>query len=174
LSVDEDPNYFVGESGLWVHNCTPCTPSRENLVFVAENLGQPTSARKRIAQEFESATPGAHSDVESRSRMVPALRYTNPSSSGAPYVKFDGYRELDDGTIELIDAKTRLVPYSTSSGPMITPSVRDSLMRHSAAIEQNQGFKAVIELPNEAARAEANLVLESLGINNIETRVREE
>ena len=24
LSVDDDPNYFVGESGLWVHNCTPC------------------------------------------------------------------------------------------------------------------------------------------------------
>lgn len=24
LSVNEDHNYFVGESGLWVHNCTPC------------------------------------------------------------------------------------------------------------------------------------------------------
>jgi len=24
LSVAEDHNYFVGESGLWVHNCTPC------------------------------------------------------------------------------------------------------------------------------------------------------
>lgn len=24
LSVTEDHNYFVGESGLWVHNCAPC------------------------------------------------------------------------------------------------------------------------------------------------------
>jgi hypothetical protein len=24
LSVDQDPNYFVGESGLWVHNCSEC------------------------------------------------------------------------------------------------------------------------------------------------------
>jgi len=142
------------------------------LTFVTENLGTPRNAAQRAARDFESGTIGAFSDVATRQRSVPALRFNNPNPNGASVVKFDGFRQLDDGVIELIDAKTRIVPFSTRQGPFISPSVRDALVRKSLAIEQNPGFRAVLEFPTAAARREAQQVLRQLGITNISTRVR--
>jgi len=126
----------------------------------------------QIARDFESGTTGAFSNIATRQRMVPALNFRNPNPRGASFVKYDGYRKLDNGITELIDAKTRLVPFSTRSGPFISSSVRDGLMRKSLSIQQNPGFRAILEFPNPASRSEAQLVLRQLGITNISTRVR--
>jgi filamentous hemagglutinin len=127
----------------------------------------------QTARDFESGTTGAFSDIATRQRQVPALRYDNPNPNGAPYVKFDGYQQLDDGVIELVDAKTRIVPFSTREGPFISSSVRDGLVRKSEALAQNPGYRGVIELPTVEARREAQQVLRQLGITNISTRVRQ-
>jgi hypothetical protein len=103
---------------------------------------------------------------------VPALRYDNPNPRGAPYVKFDGYRRLENGKIELIDANTRIVPFETADGPYISKGIKEGLARQSAALKQNPGYVGVIELPTEAAAEEARLVLNELKIENISIRVR--
>lgn len=125
----------------------------------------------RNARDFESGTTGAFSDIATQQRQVPALRFDNPN--GASVIKFDGHQQLDNGIIELIDSKTRIVPFSTKDGPFISPSVRDGLVRKSEALSHNSGFKGVIELQTIEARREAQQVLRQLGITNISTRVRQ-
>jgi hypothetical protein len=73
---------------------------------------------------------------------------------------------------ELIDAKARIVPFSTRQGPFISGSVRDGLLRKSQALAQNPSFRGVIEVPTQAARREALQVLQTLGIRNLRVRVR--
>jgi hypothetical protein len=143
------------------------------LTFVGENLGAPRNSNIQNARDFESGTTGAFSDIATNQRHVPALRYDNPNPNGAPFVKFDGHQQLDNGIIELIDSKTRIVPFSTREGPFISPSVRDGLVRKSEALSQNPGYRGVIELPSIEARREAQQVLRQLGITNISTRVRQ-
>ncbi|MCE9789928.1 hypothetical protein, partial [Shewanella chilikensis] len=150
----------------------PSNPNR-GLTFVVENLGMPRNSAMQNARDFESGTTGAFSEIATRQRQVPALRYDNPNPNGAPFVKFDGYQQLDNGVIELIDSKTRIVPFSTREGPFISPSVRDGLVRKSEALSQNSGYRGVIELPTIEARREAQQVLRKLGITNISTRVRQ-
>jgi RHS repeat-associated protein len=152
---------------------TVSAPNRSELTFVSENLGAPRNAAQQAARDFESGTIGAFTDVATRQRSVPALRFNNPNANGANVVKFDGFSQLDDGVIELIDSKTRIVPFATRQGPFISPSVRDGLMRKSMAIDDNPGFRAVLEFPTAEARREAQQVLRQLGITNISTRVRQ-
>jgi hypothetical protein len=142
------------------------------LVFVREYLGEADTLAKQIARDFESGTTGAFSDIATRQRAVPALRYDNPNPAGAPYVKFDGHQTLESGNVEMIDAKTRVLTFSTSRGSVIPTDVRDGLVRQSLALAQNPGYVGVIELPTSVARREAQLVLRQLGITNISTRVR--
>jgi hypothetical protein len=149
----------------------PGAPNR-GLIFVSENLGKPRSSAMKAARDFEAATEGAYSDVATQQRQVPALRYNNPNPKGAPYVKFDGYRRLENGKIELIDAKTRIVPFETAEGPYISKGVREGLARQSRALAQNSGYVGVIELPTSGAAAEARAVLKTLGIENLTARVR--
>lgn len=144
-------------------------PNR-GLIFVRENLGDPRSAAMRAARDFESATPGAVSDIASRSRIAPTLRFDNPG--GLNYVRWDGHSTLSNGFVELIDAKTRIVPFATRRGPFISSGVRSGLLARSRAIVQNEGFRGVIELPTEVAAREARLVLRRLGIFNLHVRVR--
>jgi hypothetical protein len=162
---------FGKKPGKLTDDLVDVDPKR-GLTFVDENLGTPRNAAQQFARDFESGTSGAFSNISTRQRSVPALRYDNPNPNGSPFVKFDGYQLLDDGVVELIDAKTRIVPFSTRQGPFISPSVRDGLVRKSQALSQNPGYRGVIELPNSTARREAQQVLRQLGITNISTRVR--
>ena len=54
-------------------------PPHEGLIFVRESLGTPTSRAAIAARDFEAGTSGAFSEMGSRSRVVPALRYQNPN-----------------------------------------------------------------------------------------------
>lgn len=141
------------------------------LVFVNENIGSPRKGKGIAARDFESATTGAFSDVLTRVRSVPALLYDNKNPRGMPYVKFDGH-DFVGGAVELIDAKTRIVPFSTKDGPYISDSVVDGLTRKSEALSQNPGYIGVIEVPSVEARREAVRVLNTLGIDNINVRIR--
>ena len=66
----------------------------------------------------------------------------------------------------------RVVPFSTKEGPYISNSVADGLMRKSEALSQNPGYIGVIEVPSVEARREAVRVLNTLGIDNINVRIR--
>jgi hypothetical protein len=151
----------------------PEPPPNRGLTFVLENSGKAKTPAGQAAQDFEAATEGAYSDVATRQRMVPALRYTNRNPKGAPHVKFDGHRQLDDGRIELIDGKRRIVRYSNKDGPVVKKKMKDALKRQSEALKQNPGYVGVLELPTKEAAKEARHVLERLGIRNIAVRVRQ-
>lgn len=142
------------------------------LIFVDENGGDPQKPKKIFARDFESATTGAFSNVLTRNRSVPALLYDNKNPKGMPYVKFDGYNVLSDGRVELIDAKTRVVPFSRDEGPFISKSVRDGLMRKSDALSQNPDYIGIIEVSSAKAYREALEVLDYLGVDNLMVRVR--
>ena len=47
LSVAEDHNYFVGESGLWVHNCTPCGPTSSPVNTAVKSTSQNSAELSR-------------------------------------------------------------------------------------------------------------------------------
>jgi len=161
----------VREGGFALNIFGRNTPNR-GLTFVTENLGSPRTPAMQIARDFEAGTTGAASSLATRQRFVPALKFDNPNPNGASLVRFDGFENLDNGVVQLIDSKTRIVPFTQNGAPIITGSVRDQLFRQSAALGQNPGFRAVIELPTEAARKEADQVLIQLGLDNIATRVR--
>jgi hypothetical protein len=142
-------------------------PPHRGLIFVQERLAAPKSRASRIARDFESETTGTFSDVPSRSRAVPALRYDNPAG-GRNFIKLDGSEGL-----ELIDAKTRILTFA-SRGKTVIPQVGD-LRRLNEAARQNLelGFEVVLEFPTPAARAEAEKILKQRRLRFIKTRVRE-
>jgi len=143
-------------------------PNR-GLVFVEENLGEPTSAAMRRARDFESGTSGAYSYTPTQNRVVPALRFDNPN--GTNLVRFDGL-EVGADVVNLIDSKTRVVPFDRRGVPFVSENVRKTLLARSTAIAQNPGFAGWIEVPDEAAAREARQVLRQLGINNLRVRIR--
>ncbi len=138
----------------------------KGIIYVRESPRSPRSAARRAANDFEAGTTGARSDVASRDRVVPALRYNNPNPRGNKFVRFDGI----EGTKVVIDAKTRILTFE-SRGRTVLPQEQD-LRRINRALEQNPGVRAVFEFPTETARAHAEGVLRSLGIDAIQTRVR--
>lgn len=147
--------------------------ANRGLTFVPENLGPPTSPAMQAAYQYQAQAPNSTTDpATGASPATPALRYDNPNPNGVPYVKWDGYQVLPDGTTELIDRKARIVPYSDDSGPVITQSVRVGLLNQSAALAQNPGYAGVIEVPTPQAEAEARNVLRMLNIENISVRER--
>jgi hypothetical protein len=104
---------------------------------------------------------------------VPALQFDNPNPNGNPYVKWDGYQQLPDGTTELIDAKTAIsLPFSTGNGPFVPESTLEQLANKSDALEENPGYSGVIEVPTDQVAADTQAVLNDLNINNIGVRVR--
>src|SRR6185436_19058327 len=126
--------------------------ANRGLTWALENPGEyeKLSAARRAAIDYESATTGAMTDIESQLRNVPALRFDNPNPDGMPFTKWDGIDRLGNGTTELIDAKMRIVPFSTHEGPFISDNVRTGLMNKSVALAQNPGYRGVIELPSVA------------------------
>ena len=142
-------------------------------MFVPENLRLPESPAMREAYRCQAQTAGSSTDpVTGRSTASPALKHDNPNPSGASIVRWDGIRVLPDGTIELIDAKTAGGIYQTRTGPFILQSFRDQLLRQSAALAQNPGYKGVIEVPTKEAAIEAQDIMDDLRIRNISVRIR--
>jgi hypothetical protein len=162
----------LGKSAISQAEANVLTGPNRGLILVQENLGKPKTEAMQAARDFESGTAGALSDVASHSRAVPSLRFDNPNPGGRNYVRFDSARNLGDGTIELIDAKTRIVPFDTRSGPFVSDNVRNSLLARSRAIAQNPRFRGVLEFPDVASAREAKVVLRQLGITNLRVRVR--
>ncbi len=83
LSVTEDPNYFVGESGLWVHNCTPCggrvsyKVDEAGLTVEAEGvIAGPHPGRKKgsLPDPVGGLAPGDH-----RGHLIPEGGVSDPS-----------------------------------------------------------------------------------------------
>ncbi len=166
------PRLSVGPTDYSV-GLPPSTGANRGLVFVSENLRPPGSPEMREAYRHQAQTAGSSTDpVTGRSAASPALRYDNPNPNGRSIVRWDGIRVLPDGTVELIDAKTAVGIFQTESGMFVPPSFRQQLLRQSAALAQNPGYKGVIEVPNAKAAAEARRTIVGLSIGNISVRIR--
>ncbi len=150
----------------------PVLPNPDALSFVPENSGVAQSPAGQAWRDYQAQTIGADTDPLTGQSNVPALQFDNPNPNGNPYVKWDGYQQLPDGTTELIDAKTAISPFSTADGPFVPQSTLDQLVNKSAALDQNPGYTGVIEVPTEQAAADAQAALDNLGIDNIDVRVR--
>lgn len=149
----------------------PVLPNPDALSFVAENSGVARSAPGQAWRDYQAQTIGADYDPLTGRGNVPALRFDNPNPKGKPYVKWDGYQTLPDGTTELIEAKTAIA-VQNSKGPFVPQKVLKQLDNKSAALDQNPGYRGVIEVPSEQVAADAQALLDANGIENIGVRVR--
>jgi hypothetical protein len=134
----------------------------KGIIFVQENRGSPKNKNQEDAANFEDSTTGAFSEVLSKRRAVPALRYDHPYPNGNRtnnFVKFDGV-ESDGKT--LIDRKMSLPP---------TPSSAYALERVSKAITDNPGYSVVYEFPTHEAANAAKIFMSNNNIKNITVRV---
>jgi hypothetical protein len=150
----------------------PVLPNPDALSFVPENSGVAQSPAGQAWRDYQPQTIGADTDPLTGQSNVPALQFDNPNANREPFVKWDGYQQLPDGTTELIDAKTAISPFSTADGPFVPQSTLDQLVNKSAALDQNPGYTGVIEVPTDQAAADAQAALDNLGITNIDVRVR--
>lgn len=125
------------------------TPNR-GLAYVQEP--HQVSKQKTKAGEWQSDAPGAYSDVESRRFAAPVLRF-DPRDNKARnnFVKFDAI----EGADKLIDRKTNMPPHWQSMKEKI-----QAMCRTAQALEQNPGFKAVYEFPDEKAMNKAIKAIE--------------
>jgi len=117
------------------------------------------SKRQPLQQAYEDAATGAASDVASRKRVVPTLKYDNPNPNGKNFVKFDGF---DVGSKELIDRKWDVTTFDKSLS---------QLKRMSEALKQNPGFKGVIEVPTQRAYNNAVRAIQKANVTNINVRI---
>jgi hypothetical protein len=150
----------------------PVLPNPDALSFVPENSGVAQSPAGQAWRDYQPQTIGADTDPLTGQSNVPALQFDNPNANREPFVKWDGYQQLPDGTTELIDAKTAISPFSTADGPFVPQCTLDQLVNKSAALDQNPGYTGVIEVPTDQAAADAQAALDNLGITNIDVRVR--
>lgn len=147
-------------------------PDSTALSFVPENSGVAQSAGGQAWRDYQAQTLGSDMNPLTGEANVPALQFDNPNPNGNPYVKWDGFQHLPDGTTELIDAKTAISPFSTADGPFIPQSTLDQLVNKSAALDQNPGYSGVIEVPTQQAATDAQGALDQLGITNLDVRMR--
>ena len=124
LSVAEDHNYFVGESGLWVHNCTPCGLSPDAYVAGLPQKRTPTGGPE---DQFEIEQTGP-------------MNYRVPA--GNETFDIDGY---EGNTI--LDAK-----YVGNPGrsPFIHGSKAPSFLREKIRQDQLDEFRRVKVILNDS------------------------
>jgi len=127
-------------------------PPNRGLIFVRE----PQGSFSTNASQFEAAAEGAASDLASKSRSVPALRYdhSNPSPYTSNFVKFDGI-EADGFT--LIDRKWSLTEKTKQLA---------QLERFDEALKVNPAYTVVLEFPTQAAMNDAVKILARNNISN--------
>jgi len=114
----------------------------------AANHGRGTALEKQnnsAAQNFESSVEGAASDVATKKRIVPTLKYDNPNPNGAGFVKFDGSL----GELNFIDRKLNVTGF---------PKSIDQVRRAAEALSQNPGSTLPYEVPFNKVNATVNLI----------------
>jgi len=106
--------------------------------------------------KYEAGVAGACSDLATRKRIVPALRFDNPKETGLNFVRFDGWDPTDP--MVLIDRKTALTTF---------PKQQDAIRRASVALRQNPGYTGVFEFPTEQAANRAQKILTDLDVFDV-------
>lgn len=115
------------------------------LTWTRESTGRSSAARA-----WEDSVPGATSDIATRQRNVPALRYDNPNAAGDPFVRFDGVDPANPKT--LIDRKWGVTTKSDQ--------VRKFQEGPLEALRQNPDYRLRIEVPNRKAQVDARRLLD--------------
>ena len=86
------------------------------------------------AQIFEDGAEGAASDVVTRKRIVPTLKYDNPNPNGKNFIKFNSHF----GNFNFIDRKINVTGFEKSI---------DQIRRAAEALAQNPGTTLRYEVP---------------------------
>jgi hypothetical protein len=111
------------------------------------------------AQQYENTIPGSSSDIASKKKIVPTLKYINPNPNGKNFIKFDGF---DIETNTFIDRKLSFTTY---------PKSLDQVKRASEALRQNPAFRLQYEVPNEKQYRMAIKIFRDLKINNVSVKI---
>lgn len=134
----------------------------KGLIFVRDTKRVAKTEKQFAAANFEDSTAGAFSDVLSKRRAVPALRYNHPSPNGNRtnnFVRFDGIEE--NGKV-LIDRKTNITTQSKQL---------EDLIRVNEAMKQNSDYVLFYEFPNVEVANKAEVIFRDRGIDKIKVRV---
>ncbi len=150
--IEIDPNII---KVLSISEAKKLGGKNKGLIFVKEPQGN----FDKDYVKFESGTSGAMSDIKSKQRVVPALRYDNTNPNGHNFIKLDGF-EINGNV--LIDRKTNLTTFKKQ---IVT------LQRMDKAIKQNPEYKVIYEFPNQKAADKASEILKRNRIDNIEVRI---
>jgi len=121
----------------------PQEPSTNN-----PNRGKGTALEKQnhsAAGQFESGAEGAVSDIATKKRLVPTLKYDNPNPNGYNFIKFDS----DIGGLNFIDRKINVTGF---------PKSIDQIQRAAEALSQNPGATLRYEVPLNKVEAMQNLL----------------
>ncbi|MFO1064055.1 MAG: polymorphic toxin-type HINT domain-containing protein [Pirellulales bacterium] len=168
LEVFAEHVYYVGGDGVLVHNnheydiTAQARTGHGAFGYPAGiNRGHTTklenSAKSLAAADFENGTVGAATDVATRMRVVPTLKFDNPNPRGRNFIRFDG----QDGNV-MIDRKLNVTTKSKQ--------LRD-LQRISQALIQNPNYAVVIEVPDAKVYRAAVRALSKAGVTNIDLRI---
>jgi hypothetical protein len=116
------------------------------VVWKTERTGRQGSA----AAAWEDCLPGASSDLATRRRNVPALRYDNPNPAGEPFVRFDSVDPANRRV--LIDRKWGVTTKSDQ-----VSKFQDGPLE---ALRQNPDHRVRIEVPTRKAKVDAERLLQ--------------
>ncbi len=147
IEVDAEHVYYVGQSGVLVHNT--CGP-HNRVRWVDENAAMSKRARK-----YDDGAIGARSNALTKMPQAPQLMRTLEDGVTRG-VRFDGL----DGDI-LIDRKISVVT---------TRKAKGQALRQSQALSEN-GLTGRWEVPTDAQARRAQRMFEELEIDNIEVKV---
>jgi RHS repeat-associated protein len=116
-------------------------------------------ANNSPAQAYENSAIGASSDVSTKYRLVPTLKYDNPNPRGFDFIKFDGY---DEATNTLIDRKLNVTGY---------PKSIDQINRAAEALSQNPSFKLEYQVPLNRQNSMSAALRKAGQLNNQQIKV---
>lgn len=140
---------------LTIKEANKLTGENKGLIFVYE--GKWNVKNPKNFEIFEAGTTGALTDIKTRKKIVPALRYDNPNPRGYNFIKLDGFETNG----YLIDRKTNLTTFKTQIY---------TLEKLNIALKQNPSFKVVYEFPTREATKKARKILEKYNITHIKIR----
>ncbi len=103
---------------------------------------------------YDAGTLGACSDIATRQRIVPALRFDN--ARGYNFVRLDGVDPLDP--MLLVNRKLSLTTKSKQV---------DDMRRLAEALRQNVSYRAVFEFPTEKTARRGDAILKKVGVADV-------
>ena len=113
-------------------------------------LEHPNPAKK--SSIYENHAEGSFSDISTKKKTVPTLKYDNPNPNGRDYIKFDG----TDGPMSFVDRKLNVTRF---------PKSLTQVTRAGEALKQNPGATLRYEVPVNKVN-DMKTLLKKAGLEN--------